>query len=71
MKIIIDPNPSKTRILTDSGEDITAQLHLQHLKVEVEPSSVRVELQCCDWSAEGHVDPTQVAVKITDQIAQD
>ncbi len=64
MKIIIGDTPWKTKILTDSGEDITEQLGLTSLNINVDLQSVRVSLECERWVAEADV-PGQLVEKTT------
>ncbi len=65
MRVVVGSGPQDVKVYADSGEDITRQLGLTRLTVEVVPDEFpRLTLECLNWQGDLQIDYEQVAVEV-------
>ena len=65
MKIILSGKPSEAKILTDDGLDITRELCITDLVIEVhEAEWPQVTMKCLGWSVDVTATAEQVAATV-------
>jgi len=68
VRLVVGRGYRDVKILTDSGEDITAELGVTHLRLDVEPEGYpTVQMDCLGWLVDVEVPAERVAATVIHQ----